>query len=234
MIYKIKLSLPTPAVAVDKSFSELFRNRIETDGITFLSDAFGYEDIGCKPRIQELFHGRYKHDETIGNFYLYNKVTTYSKCDLETLRVHMISFLDTSLVLDSDLRIVFQFESLFKGSLTDIQVDKHGNHATIGHIAKPFICAYRQRLTSNRICPRIIFDHSDIVSLPSGKTRAELLASLKNSNDELELPASLEICINDYFNLLSRVNTGFVVKQENMLIHVSTVTTTLMIILNLL
>ena len=235
VMYKMKLTLSTPAMAVDKSFSEQVRDRIGTDGIYFLSRSFGYEEIGCKPCNQELFHGPYSQNETIGsNFYLYNKVTTSSQCDLETLRVHMISFLDTSLVLDSDLRIVFQFESLFQGNITDIQFDIHGNQTLVGHIGKPFFCGHRQRLTSSKVCPRLILYYSDVVSIPSGKTRTELLALLKNSDDELELPASLEICIKDYFDLLSRVNTGAVLKQKNMLIHVSTVTTALVIIFNLL
>ena len=176
-----------------------------------------YGKLGCRPCLQELF----SKNESTGILYFSNQVETTSQCDLETLLVHMISFHDTNVTVDPDLRISFHFESLVKGNFAYIP----GNHTLIGFQAQQHFCGSMQKLTSILFCPRLLLDYSYIDRLPIGKPRDELLFRLTETDDD-----TLELCITEYFDILSRNNAVTVLKRTFIRMNVFIVIQTMLLI----
>ena len=214
--YKLQLQLPALTEPMDVTYADLVSNITRTNGLNILSRTMDYETVGCKPCLQELF----SLNESTGNFYLSNQVRTTSQCDLETLLVHMISFHDTNVTVDKDLRISFHFESLVKGNFAYIP----GNHTLIGFKAQPFFCGSMQKLTSILFCPRLLLDYSCIARLPIGNPRDELLFRLTETDDN-----TLELCITDYFDILSRNNAGTVLERTCIRMNVFIVINTILL-----
>ena len=198
--YKLQLQLPVSTELMGETYTELVRDITRTNVLNILSRTMDYGKLGCRPCLQVLF----SKNESTGILYFSNQVETTSQCDLETLLVHMISFHDTNVTVDPDLRISFHFESLMKGNFAYIP----GNHTLIGFQAQPLFCGSMQRLASILFCPRLLLNYSCIDRLPTGKPRDELLFRLTETDDD-----TLELCITEYFDILSRNNAVTVLKR---------------------
>ena len=225
VVYHLKLlQLPTVTAAED-AFFKLVLNQIQTHGITVLEEAFGYEDLGCQPCFQMLYVCPSSQNEGMGSFYLHHEVKVTRECSFDILLNHMVYYLNQSIDVDPDHNITFHVDGLFKGNISDLR----RNRNVLGDVAKPFFCGGIQRLVSGKTCPRLILDYSDIASFPSGKTRTQLLAFFKDSNED-----SLEICTEDYFDILSRFSVGAMLKKKIMCVYASTLTCALMVFMGLL
>ena len=169
-VYAIKLLIPTSVMAVE-NFTPMVRRRIEAIGITVLSQALGFEELGCSLCLENL-----GVDEKSQTFYMYNEIATYKTCDIETLRDHMVSFIDTSVELDSDLHIAFLFTAFTRD-------DRHSfynrNLTSVGVIAKVCYCRATNRFVSEKLCPRLELPYSVMRSLPHNKAREEFFSLLR-------------------------------------------------------
>ena len=225
VVYHLKLLQQPTVMAVEDAFFKLVLNQIQRHGITVLEQAFGYEDLGCQPCVQMLYVCPSSQNEGMGSFYLYHEVKVTRECSFDILLNHMVYYLNQSIDVDPDHNITFHVDGLFKGNISDLQ----RNRTDLGVVAKPFFCGGTQRLVSDKTCPRLILDYSDIASFPSGKTRTQLLALFKDSNED-----SAEICTEGYFDILSRFNVGEMLKQKILCVYASTLSCALMVYMGLL
>ena len=121
-----------------ENFTKMVRERIELVGNSRLSQALSVEESGCKTCIQDLLVIENSQNLLLSKFFMYNRIRTSSQCDLELLRDQMISFINKSVALDSDLHIAYQFNGLFKYDVPN------GYATSFGSIAKPTF-RYQQR-----------------------------------------------------------------------------------------
>ena len=162
--------------------------------------------------------GSLRVDEKSQTFYMYNEIATYETCDIETLRDHMVSFIDTSVELDSDLHIAFLFTAFTRD-------DKHSfynrNLTSVGVIAKMCFCRATNRLVSEKLCPRLELPYSVMRSLPPNKAREEMISLLRKKETTQGVIGNLEICIEDFMSLLSRVNAGVCAEHRYIIRHLA-------------
>ena len=204
-----------------ENFTAMVRERIETVGITMLRHGLGFEDSGCITCGQDLLVIENSQNILLSKFFMFNFIQTSSQCDLDTLRNQMILFIDKIIVLESDLHIAFQFNGLFKNDIQTI----YDNATLIGTTGKPCMCRHQYRLFTDKVCPRLQLDYSKLLSLPPSKATQQLLSLFRNKDNIEEAIAYLEICIQDYFSLLSRVNAGLSIEHEHMFRHVTIMST---------